>query len=76
MEGHNKKVTQIKRHHQLECSSHIKTECPLKSNCRKEDVIYKCTALTFQAKKVYLSIGEGEFRTIRTVKLFPFMFGK
>ena len=44
--GHNKKVTQIKRHHQIECNPHIKTECPRNGDCRKEDVIYKYAALT------------------------------
>ena len=46
IKGHNKKVSQIKRHHQLECNCRIKTECPLNGDCRKEDVIYKCTVLT------------------------------
>ena len=45
IKGHNKKVKQMKRHHQLGCNCRIKTECPLNGNCRKEDVIYKCTAL-------------------------------
>ena len=44
IKGHNKKVTQIKRHHQLECNSHIKTECPLNVDCRKEDVKCECLA--------------------------------
>ena len=66
IKGHNKKVTQIKRNHQLECNCRIKTECPLNGDCRKEDVIYKCTALTtFQPKKVYLGLAEGEFKKQR-----------
>ena len=44
IKGHNKKVTQIKRNHQLECNYRIKTKCPLNGDCRKENVIYKCTA--------------------------------
>ena len=91
IKGHNKKVTQIKRNHQLECNCRIKTECPLNGDCRKEDVIDKCTELTtFQPKKVYLGLAEGEFkkqriittpnhfemRTIPTAQLSPVMFGK
>ena len=60
---HHKKVTQIKRHHQLEHNCCIKTKCPLNDNCRKEDVIYKCKALTtFQPKKVFLGLAESEFK--------------
>ena len=60
--GHNKKVTQIKRHHQLDCNCRIKAESPLNGDCRKEGVIYMCTALTtFQPKKVYLGLAKGEF---------------
>ena len=62
----NKKVTQIKRHHQLEWNCPIKTEYSLNSNCLKEDVICKCTALTtFQHKKVYLGLDEGELKKQR-----------
>ena len=66
IKGHNKKVTQLKWHHQLECNCRIKTECPLNGDCRKEDVIYKCTALTiFQPKKMYLDLTEGECKKKR-----------
>ena len=35
-------------------------------NCWNENVIYKCTALTtFQHKKVYLGLAEGEFKKQR-----------
>ena len=62
IEGHNKKVTEIKRHHQLECNCRIKTECPLHGDCRKEDMIYKYTALTtLQPKQRYLGLAESEF---------------
>ena len=40
IKGHNKKVTQIKRHNHLECKCRIYTECPVNSDCRKEAVIY------------------------------------
>ena len=60
------KGTQIKRYHQLECNCRIKTEFTLNGDCRKEDVIYKCTALTtFQPKKVYLGLAEVEFKKER-----------
>ena len=63
IKGHNKKVTQIKLNHQLECNCRIETECPLNGDCRKETVIYKCTALTtFQPKTVYLGLAEGELK--------------
>ena len=35
IKGLSKKVTQIKRYHQLECNCRIKTECPHNGNCRK-----------------------------------------
>ena len=38
IKGHNKKVTHIKRHHQLVCNCRIKTDSPLNGDCRKEDV--------------------------------------
>ena len=63
---HNKKVTQIKRSHQLECNCRIRTECPLNGDYRKKDVIYTCTALTtFQPRKVYLGLAEGDFKKQR-----------
>ena len=66
IKGHNKKVTQIKRHHKLECNCRIETECPLHGDCRKEDAIYKCTVLTtFQPPKMYLGLAEGEFKKQR-----------
>ena len=66
MKGHNKEVTQAKRHHQLECNCHIKTKCPLNGDCWKEDVMYKCTTLTTsQPKKVYLGLAEGKFKKQR-----------
>ena len=86
-----KKVTQIKWHHQLECNCCIKTKCPLNGDCRKENVIYECTALTtFQSKKCILALqrmslktkdiittpNHFETRTIWTAQLFLFLFGK
>ena len=54
IKGHNKKVTQIKWHHQLECNCRIKTECPLNGDCPKEDMLYKCTVLN--PKKCILAL--------------------
>ena len=66
MKGYIEKVTQTKQHHQLECNCRIKTECPLNGDWRKEEIIYKCTALTtFQPKKVHLCLAEGEFKKQR-----------
>ena len=56
---HNKKVTQIQWHYQLEFNCPIKSECPLNSDCLKEDVIYRCTSLTtLYPKRVYLCIAD------------------
>ena len=66
IKGHEKKVTQIKRHHKLECNCRIETECPVNGDYRIEDVIYKCTVLTtFQPQKMYLGFAEGEFKKQR-----------
>ena len=85
IKGHNKKVTQIKRNHQLEFNCHIKTEFQLNGDCGI-DVIYKCTALTtFQPKKCILALqtvslkskdtrttsNRFETTTIRTARLSP-----
>ena len=64
IKGHNKKVTQIKRHNQLDCNCRTKTECPLNGDCCKEDLICKWTAITI-FQKVYLGLAEDEFKTQR-----------
>ena len=57
IKGHNKKVVQIKRHHQLECNCRIKAEFPLNGDCWKGDVIYRCTSsTTLQPKNVNLGL--------------------
>ena len=64
IKGHNKKIIQIKRHHQLECNCRIKIECPRNGDCQKKDVIYKFTALTpFQPKKLHPGLAVGEFKS-------------
>ena len=46
-------------HYQLEFNCPIKSECPLNSDCLKEDVIYRCTSLTtLYPKRVYLGIAD------------------
>ena len=46
IKGHNKKVTQIRRSHQLEYNLRIETECALHGSCRKEGLRYLCATLT------------------------------
>ena len=46
IKGHNKKVTQIRRSHQLEYNLRIETECALNGSCRKEGLRYMCATLT------------------------------
>ena len=36
----------MKQHHHLECNCRVKTECQPNGDCRKENVIYKCTEIT------------------------------
>ena len=60
---HIMKVTEIKPHHQLEYNCCIKSVFSIHSDCRKDNVRYKCKAFTrFQPKKVYLRLAEGEFK--------------
>ena len=91
IKGHNKKVTQIKRNHQLDCNCRIKAVCPLNCDCRKKNVTYRCTSLTtFQPKNCILALqrvslkikdiittpNHFETRIIRTAQLSPVIFGK
>ena len=63
IKGHNKNVTKRTVQKQLVCNCHNKQDCPVNGNCRKENVIYKCTAWTpSNEKKVYLGLTEGEFK--------------
>ena len=87
---HNKKVTQIKRHHQLECNCRIKTECPLNGYFWKEAIIYvysvnniltqkKCLVLgkvSLKSKDIITTPNHFEMKTLRTVHFSPFMVGK
>ena len=58
IKGHNKKTVQKETQETLECNCRIKTNCPLNGDCRKENVICKCTAATCNSKKVYLGLPE------------------
>ena len=62
IKGHNKKIIQKEKQETLYCNCRVKTDCPLNGGCRKESVIYKCTATTCDLKKVYLGLTEGEFK--------------
>ena len=65
IKGHNKKIVQKEIQETLECNCRVKTYCPLNGDCRKESVIYKCTATTSNSKKVYLGLTEIEFKKQR-----------
>ena len=65
IKGHNKKIIQKETQETLECNCRVKTDCPLNGDCRKESVIYKCTATTCNSKKVYLGLAGGEFKKQR-----------
>ena len=65
IKGHNKKIIQKENEETLDCNCRVKTDCPLNGGCRKESVIYKCTATTCDSKKVYLGLTEGEFKRQR-----------
>ena len=54
--GHNKKIAQKETQETLECNCRVQTDYPLNSDCRKESMIYKCTATTCNSKKVYLGL--------------------
>ena len=65
IKGHNKKIIQKETQETLECNCRVKTDCPLNGDCKKESVIYKCTATTCNWKTVYFALTEGEFKKQR-----------
>ena len=65
IKGHNKKIVQKETRGTLDYNCRVKTDCLLNGDCRKESVIYKCTATTCDSKKVYLGLNEGEFKKQR-----------
>ena len=46
IKGYNKKIFQEEKQEALDCNCRVKTDFPLNGGCRKERVIYKCTATT------------------------------
>ena len=65
IKGHNKKIIQEEKQEALDCNCRVKTDFPLNGGCRKERVIYKCTATTCDSKKVFLGLSKGEFKKQR-----------
>ena len=65
IKGHNKKILLKEIQEALECNCRVKTDCPLNGDCRKESIIYKCTATTCNLEKLYLGLTEGEFKKQR-----------
>ena len=59
IKGHNNNITNAKVKQQLACNCRVKRNCPLNGDCRKESVVYKCTALHHSSTKKSL------FRTDR-----------
>ena len=58
IKGHNNKIVQKETQETLDCNCRFKTDCPLSGDCRKESVIYKCTATTCDSKKSGLNGGD------------------
>ena len=46
IKGYNKKIVQNETQDTLDCNCRAKADCHLNGDCRKESVIYKCTATT------------------------------
>ena len=65
IKGHNKKIVQKETQETLDCNCRVKTVYSLSGDCRKESLIYKCTAITCDSKKVCLGLIEGEFKKQR-----------
>ena len=65
IKGHNKKIVQKETRETLESNYRVKTDCPVNGDCRKESVVYKCTATTCNSRKVYIGLTEGELKKQR-----------
>ena len=65
IKGHYKKIIQKEKQETFDCNCRVKTDCPRNCDCRKESVIYQCTATTCDSKKVYLGLTEGDFKKQR-----------
>ena len=67
IKGHNNKLTNTKVRQQLACNCRVKSDCPLNGDCRRESIVYKCTACTIrQLKKVYLGLTQGNLKHVTT----------
>ena len=62
IKGRNKKIVQKETQDTLECNCKVETDCPLNGDCRKENVIYKCTAATCNLEKVCLGLTKAELK--------------
>ena len=51
IKGHNKMIVQKETQETFDCNFRVKTDCLLNGDCRKESLIYKCTATTCDSKK-------------------------
>ena len=60
--GNNRKIVQKETEETLDCNCRDKTHCPFNGDCRRESVIYKCTATTCHSKKIFLGLTEAEFK--------------
>ena len=70
IKGHNKKIVQKDIQETLDCNCRVRTDCPLNGDCRKENVIYKCTATSCDSKKVNFGFIEGEFKKQSSCQIF------
>ena len=62
IKGRNKKIVKKETQDTLECNCKVETDCPLNVDCRKESVIYKCTAATCNLEKVCLGLTKAELK--------------
>ena len=63
IKSHNKKLSTTKQE-QEPCNCRTKNECPLKGDCKKTSVIYKCDISAQDTpKKTYIGLTEREIKT-------------
>lgn len=63
---HNNKIlNQDQMTNEKQCNCRRKNECPLKRSCLKKNLVYQATVTSNNqnAKKVYIGMTEGEFKT-------------
>ena len=63
------KIFQKETQETLDCNCRVKIDCLLNGDRRKKSVIYKYTATTYDSKKVYLGLTEGEFKLNRGIMI-------